>query len=100
MQAFVYITADFTTAQNAVNEVVIWSRIVQQKRNARIKEAIRLEYPYALTDPGEQSLLLMAVICPASKYTPRHMWMLPLTLAIHVPGWRSRPGCAGHSSAI
>ena len=95
-----YITADFTTAQNAVNEVVIWSRIVQQKRNARIKEAIRLEYPYALTDPGKQSLLLMAVICPASKYTPRHMWMLPLTLAMHVPGWRSRPGCAGHSSAI
>lgn len=52
-QAFVYITADFKTAQNAVNEVMLWSRIVQEKRNARINEAVRLEYPYALTDPSE-----------------------------------------------
>ena len=95
-----YITADFTTAQNAVNEVVIWSRIVQQKRNARIKEAIRLEYPYALTDPGKQSLLLTAVSCPALKHAPYHDWMLPLDTAMHVPGWCSHSGCASHSSAI
>ena len=55
MQAFVYITADFKTAQNAVNEVMIWSRIVQEKRRARINEAVRLEYPYALTDPSKKS---------------------------------------------
>ena len=54
MQAFVYITADFKTAQNAVNEVMIWSRIVQEKRRARINEAVRLEYPYALTDPSKE----------------------------------------------
>ena len=53
VQAFVYITADFKTAQNAVNEVMIWSRIVQEKGNANVKELIRLEYPYALTDPSK-----------------------------------------------
>ncbi|CAL5227546.1 g10537 [Coccomyxa viridis] len=51
-QAFVYITADFKTAQNAVNEVMIWSRIVQEKGNANVRELVRLEYPYALTDPS------------------------------------------------
>ena len=55
MQAFVYITADFKTAQNAVNEVMIWSRIVQEKRRARIYETVRLEYPYALTDPSKKN---------------------------------------------
>jgi len=54
MQAFVYITADFKTAQNAVNGVMIWSRIVQEKRRAKINERVRLEYPYALTDPSMQ----------------------------------------------
>lgn len=48
-----YITADFRTAQNAVNEVMLWSRIVQEKRSANVNEAVRLEYPYALTDPSK-----------------------------------------------
>ena len=55
MQAFVYVTADFKTAQNAVNEVMLWSRIVQEKGSAKINELVRLEYPYALTDPSKET---------------------------------------------
>ena len=67
MQAFVYITADFKTAQNTVNEVMIWSRIVQEKRNADMNELVRLEYPYALTDPSkEKHCSVLAYSCTES----------------------------------
>ena len=51
-QAFVYITADFETAKHALNQAVVWSRIVESREKAAIAETLRMEYPYALTDPG------------------------------------------------
>ncbi len=88
VQAFVYITADFKTAQNAVNEVMIWSRIVQEKGNANVRELVRLEYPYALTDPSknpscpgmllQRALPCLCVLCnhslrPANTVRPRYL---------------------------
>ena len=52
-QAFVYITAEFETPKNKVNQAVLWSRIVQTQKDAEIKETVRFGYPYQLTDPGE-----------------------------------------------
>ena len=99
-----YITADFKTAQNAVNEVMIWSRIVQEKGNANVRELVRLEYPYALTDPSktpscpgmllQRALTCSCVLCKhslrsanadpnnkSSWSTLGHMWTGPcLTL--------------------
>lgn len=53
MQAFVYITAEFETPKNKVNQAVVWSRIVQQQKDAKINETLRFGYPYQLTDPGD-----------------------------------------------
>ncbi len=52
-QAFVYITAEFETPKNKVNQAVVWSRIVQQQKDAKINETLRFGYPYQLTDPGD-----------------------------------------------
>lgn len=52
-QAFMYITAEFETPKNEVNQAVVWSRIVQKQKDANIKETVRFGYPYQLTDPGE-----------------------------------------------
>ncbi|KAK9906606.1 hypothetical protein WJX75_004871 [Coccomyxa subellipsoidea] len=51
-QAFMYITAEFETPKNEVNQAVVWSRIVQKQKDANIKETVRFGYPYQLTDPG------------------------------------------------
>lgn len=53
VQAFVYITAEFETPKNKVNQAVVWSRIVQQQKDAKINETLRFGYPYQLTDPGD-----------------------------------------------
>ena len=47
-----YVTAEFETAKNQLNQAVVWSRIVEAKDKAAIRETLRMEYPYALTDPG------------------------------------------------
>ena len=54
VQAFVYVTAEFETAQNQLNQAVVWSRIVESRAKAAIRDTVRMEYPYALTDPGDQ----------------------------------------------
>ncbi|KAK9838358.1 hypothetical protein WJX81_007033 [Elliptochloris bilobata] len=51
-QVFVYALAEWATPRNHVNQAMVWSRIVQQPRGARVKEVVRIEYPYALTDQG------------------------------------------------
>ena len=48
-----YITAEFEGAKHALNQAVVWSRIVEARDKAAIKETLRMEYPYALTDPGD-----------------------------------------------
>ena len=48
-----YITAEFETPKNKVNQAVVWSRIVQQQKDAKINETLRFGYPYQLTDPGD-----------------------------------------------
>ena len=52
-QAFVYVTAEFETAQHQLNQAVVWSRIVESRAKAAIRDTVRMEYPYALTDPGD-----------------------------------------------
>ena len=47
-----YALAEWATPTNYVNQAMVWSRIVQQARAARVKEVVRIEYPYALTDQG------------------------------------------------
>jgi len=49
---FVYASAEWATPTNHVNQAMVWARIVEQRRGARIKEVMRIEYPYALTDQG------------------------------------------------
>ncbi len=51
-----YITAEFETPKNKVNQAVVWSRIVEKQKDARIKETVRFGYPYQLTDPGKPCL--------------------------------------------
>ena len=55
MQVFVYAMAEWTTPRNHVNQAMVWSRIVQESPGARIKELVRIEYPYALTDQSAPS---------------------------------------------
>lgn len=52
MQVFMYITAEFETPKNKVNQAVVWSRIVQKQKDAYIDESLKFGYPYQLTDPG------------------------------------------------
>ena len=53
MQVFVYINVEFETSKNEINQALIWSNIVEQRKDANIQEIITSSYPYALTDPGK-----------------------------------------------
>ncbi len=53
MQVFAYVTVEFKTQKNHLNQVVIWSRILQRVEDAFLREPqLAVEYPYALTDQG------------------------------------------------
>lgn len=46
-QLFVYVQAEYVTADNKVNQVVLWDRIVQRKKDAHLKiKSLRLKYPF------------------------------------------------------
>ena len=68
-----YALAEWATPTNHVNQAMVWSRIVQQPRAARVKEVVRIEYPYALTDQGagaaclSSSLVLRARLVPGTS---------------------------------
>ncbi len=66
-QVFVYALAEWATPTNHVNQAMVWSRIVQQPRAARMKEVVRIEYPYALTDQGANCALPLPKPCPACQ---------------------------------
>lgn len=63
---FVYALAEWATPTNHVNQAMVWSRIVQQPRAARVKELVRIEYPYALTDQGADRTPSPLQPCPAA----------------------------------
>lgn len=52
-QLFVFVTADFETAANRLNQVVIWSHIIEKKEDAAL-QGVNLDemYPYVLNDQG------------------------------------------------
>jgi Signal peptidase subunit len=54
---FAYLVVEFTTKKNHLNQVVVWSRIIQRIEDANIPSMDeRIMYPYTLTDQG---------LCPA-----------------------------------
>ena len=62
-----YALAEWATPTNHVNQAMVWSRIVQQRRAARVKEVVRIEYPYALTDQGAHRHPALLQPCHASQ---------------------------------
>lgn len=46
-QLFVYVQAEYATADNKVNQVVLWDKIVQLKQDAHLQvKNLRLKYPF------------------------------------------------------
>jgi signal peptidase complex subunit 3 len=46
-QLFVYVQSEYATPDNAVNQVVLWDRIVTRQRDAHLRvKALRLKYPF------------------------------------------------------
>jgi signal peptidase complex subunit 3 len=50
-QLFVYITAEYETSANVLNQVVVWDKIISDKRHAHIKST-SVANKYSLTDQG------------------------------------------------
>jgi hypothetical protein len=55
-QAFVYVTAEFGTEKHELNQALIWSKIIEHKKDALLKTEVASEFPYALTDPGDSHI--------------------------------------------
>lgn len=52
-QLFVYVTVEFETAANRLNQAVIWSHIIEDKEHAVLKgQNLEELYPYVLNDQG------------------------------------------------
>lgn len=50
-QLFVFITAEYVTKQNKLNQIVVWDHIITGKENARIRSS-SIVNKYSLTDQG------------------------------------------------
>ena len=53
LQAYVYVTVDYSTKRNHLSRITIFDRIVQEGSSAFIKEPnLQIKWPFALNDQG------------------------------------------------
>jgi len=46
-QLFLYVQAEYETASNQINQIILWDDILQQKEKAVIKKRLRQEYEFS-----------------------------------------------------